>query len=375
MIQNFLQHKKTIQDVSVLFFFCIFIILLIKIKNQVNPQDKMRIAIIGDGKTINVRIIRPIVPHPAVILYNSGGNWIVNVPLTPFKSQYIEFPDVQLPPFLLWKPQMITQPRDQGSCGSCWCFSVCSMLSDRAIIATGDINIPSLSVQQVLSCFNSKNNNCSGGSPEEASIWLATQQLVIVPESKRRYRQFKGESINTPCVYYNGGYGIQVRKNSVYSLAHFIEEQKSDPLTQSIIDHNVLNMKRALMSGPFYCAMTVYNDFFVYNGLTPYTPASGAPVIGGHAIEVIGYCNQGEDTRPDYNKYAYWICKNSWGNDWPTKSALPGYFTIPMGINCCGIESRSGFCDPVVHYPNGKQKTNPTTRQDMLYTSFHDYKT
>jgi len=62
--------------------------------------------------------------------------------------------------------------------------------------------------------------------------------------------------------------------------------------------------------------MEIYSDFYNYkSGIYQKTPS--AKYKGGHAIVIIGY-NVNEN---------YWICKNSWGEDWGEN----GYFKIRMG--------------------------------------------
>lgn len=132
-------------------------------------------------------------------------------------------------------------------------------------------------------------------------------------------------------------------------------------------------MKRALYeTGPFYCAMSVYDDLFDFTGLEIYRKSKNASLIGGHAIEIIGYCEKGIDKRRGFKDSGYWICRNSWGKDWPTQTELDGYFMIEMGSNMCGIESRCGYADAEligVYDPDAKEMT----LDEMRYTNYDEY--
>ena len=100
-------------------------------------------------------------------------------------------------------------------------------------------------------------------------------------------------------------------------------------------------MKLELINaGPFYAAINVYKDFLKFSGQGIYRSNKGKE-IGGHAIEIIGYCDKNVDNRPGYRS-AYWICRNSWGDNWPLEIKDKGYFALPMGENFCGVESRCG---------------------------------
>ena len=118
---------------------------------------------------------------------------------------------------------------------------------------------------------------------------------------------------------------------------------------KATLERNIVNMKRSLYEkGPFYCAMTVYDDFFTYTGTYPYKPNKNASFVGGHAIQVIGY-----------HEDEYWICRNSWGVQWPLRTKTTGYFTIVMGSNICGIESRCGYAVPSVYGPSYTSSSIP----------------
>jgi cathepsin O len=225
-----------------------------------------------------------------------------------------------------------------------------------------------LLVQQMLSCFD--RNGCDGGSPEEACYWMEENSIELTTERTMPYRQTSGGYVDTLCSSPSSSYTVSVRRGSIHSIVTYIEEFNYD---ESILKRNIQNMKNVLItSGPFYCAMSVYDDFFSYSGTKPYEPQKGATLIGGHAIEVIGYCELGQDTRKGFSDTAYWICKNSWGEHWPTQASMSGYFTIPTGKNICGIESRCGYAIPQVKTLK-RQNLKPLQLTDLRYENFQQY--
>jgi hypothetical protein len=102
------------------------------------------------------------------------------------------------------------------------------------------------------------------------------------------------------------------------------------------------------VGGPFYSVITVYDDLFAFGGSGVYRPNPAARPLGGHAVEIIGYSSPGADPRAQYAE-GYWVCKNSWGTDWPVGARDAGIFALAMGGNVCGVESRCGFAEPVLH--------------------------
>ncbi len=325
--------------------------------------------IIGQGAMVNMIDLRRAIPN-TIPFRNEIKQWVVKVPLTPFRAPMVKLPPLShgaiLPKFLLYKMEYLTPVRNQGDCGACWAFALCDVLSDRAMIASGGLFTHNISVQQLLSCF--ARDGCDGGSPEEASFFLSESDLLLSTENKFPYKQTGGGYVNTKCAS-GGQYNIGVDKSSVASIVEYIDEKE---YIQSIVNSNIENMKLELyQGGPFYCAITVYDDLFTYTGTKPYKPDPKASFVGGHAIEIIGYCNAGEDTRKEYKDTAYWICKNSWGKNWPTRTELNGYFTVVMGSNVCGIESRCGFAVPFVYGP--PYKGTPKPIQQLRYTSFKEY--
>ena len=82
----------------------------------------------------------------------------------------------------------------------------------------------------------------------------------------------------------------------------------------------ILNqLKGCLFSGyPFVFGFTVYESFesdaVAQSGIAP-MPGAGERVLGGHAVQAVGYDNSQQR----------FIVRNSWGDGWGMK----GYFTLP----------------------------------------------
>jgi len=267
----------------------------------------------------------------------------VNAPLSPFKAPFlsVNLGDEILPQFLLYKTNILLSPPEQGICGSCWAFSICNLLGDKVAIYSGGLIRKPLSVQQLISCYEPE-NACYGNSPENALIWLEKNQYNLREDDEIMYRQMTDNIVSSNCPA--DIHGVYVVKGTVKRLTNFIEEK--DP-NKTTLKKNIENMKSELYkSGPLYSAITIYEDFYTYSGDTIYSHSEESPKIGGHCIEIIGYCDANIDTRQGMNE-PYWICKNSWGSHWPTKATEFGYFAIKMGINECGIESRCGTAEPM----------------------------
>jgi hypothetical protein len=235
------------------------------------------------------------------------------------------------------------------------------MLSDRiSILTNGQFN-KQLSVQQILQCFKPE-SACSGNSPEEALIWLEKTGYKLDLASSFKYRQYENLDVDTFCRPSRSG--VTVKRGSVKSVSKWIEEKNPDP---KILRENIMNMKLELLNhGTIFSAMTVYRDFYSYDGRSVYEHERDSEMIGGHAIEIIGYCDKDVDTRTNIigSNLGYWICRNSWGTNWPIHSDSKGFFIIRMGTNECGIESRNGCADVTI---SGRLSEN------VRYTLYKDF--
>jgi C1A family cysteine protease len=268
---------------------------------------------------------------------------IMKTSLFPVKSQiYYNDESIKIPPFFFYKPTFLSLNSDQGVCGSCWAFATCNVLTDRASVFTNGIFRKKLSVQQVISCFE---DGCNGGNPEDVFEWLVTNKIYT--DEQYSYNQEQTSDISTTCAYFKPveSDSFNVLKNTIHAITQFMPEGKPDP---NILTKNIRNMKLELiLNGPFYATINVYDDFLHFSGSEVYKYDHKSESQGGHAIEIVGYCEKNNDVRHQFGGYdeGYWICRNSWSKDWPRQTKDKGYFAIVMGRNECGIESRCCTAD------------------------------
>lgn len=286
----------------------------------------------------------------------------VNTPLIPPISSYlqVELEPKNIPSFFVYKQNKLSPVRDQGSCGSCWAFTVTSVLSDRLTSFTGGDFNKNLSSQQLLQCYDFP-NGCKGENPEDVFIWLSKNKFKLTLTENIPYINKNNIEIDGHCK--NVHEGIMVKNDSVRSLVKYIEENNYN---SEILKQNVMNMKKELIKyGPFFGTIKAYKDLFTHKGNKVYIPKNKTP-IGGHAVEIVGFCDQGIDKRSGFET-GYWIVKNCWGKNWPKLPLIPGYFCIQMGTNCCGIESRCVVADADVSDKIRKNKDDITIKNINEY--------
>ena len=266
------------------------------------------------------------IAHLIIPLRKQPRSWIVKVPIKALEGEYTPVQsDAELPGLLVYSFKTLTRVKDQGDCGSCWAFALADTIIDRKQQKT---RLPELSTQYMLECQNP--SGCNGGHPEDTALFFLNKRISIPKESEMPYKQSNGGVPMKLCSDWN-----YANITSVVSITKFTID------TPEVLAQNIRNMKLELnTNGPFYAAMEVYDDFRDYEGLEPYTPRKGAELIGGHAVEIVGYVDN--DKR---FKKPYWVCKNSWGDKWPIKSELKGFFMIESGRNVCLIESMCGYAD------------------------------
>jgi C1A family cysteine protease len=185
-----------------------------------------------------------------------------------------------LPSSLDWRELGgMTPAKNQGGCGSCWCFGPTAALESMIKIYTGvETN---LSEQQGLVCSNHP-NGCGGGM----AGYVCNVQMTMgqVTESCMPYTANDG----TACV--------DDECDSVERIRGY-----------TAVPNDEIALKTALMIGPLSVNLYAPNSLFWYNGgCFEYT--------GNNAINHC-VCLCGWDDNA-CNGQGAWLIKNSWGGSW-----------------------------------------------------------
>lgn len=264
-------------------------------------------------------------------------------------------------------PGLITDPLNQGSCGSCWAFAIAMACSDRARIA--DPNHPALTkvikyydiqLEDYVTTLNNfspwhlaacnlcedhpmasdlkqygicQSLACEGGILQLCMQHIKQVGMITADDDPRHAECIDDKSkCDYQCSFPKD---VTVYKPSV---VHQIDETRSAGLGQEKGDY----IKYSLMNtGPLVVGYSIYQSFMTFfadplnenkvYGVKAKASFGSDREIGGHAVTIMGW---GEDmTEPDVSSQKYWLCRNSWSKDWNKD----GYFKIARGFNFMGI--------------------------------------
>merc|ERR1719454_1890916 len=185
---------------------------------------------------------------------------------------------------------VVTDVKDQGSCGSCWAFSATETLESHLAIATGEA-APKLSPQQIVSCSPNPQHcggtgGCQGSTQPLAFNYTKTAGITL--DSNYPYRGATGkcdESKITP-VAMNDGF-VQLTTNNYTELVSAIATK--GPISISVAAGGL--------------GWQLYGG-----GIFSKTGLLGCSYVMDHAVQAVGYGADGDKM--------YWIVRNSWGSSW-----------------------------------------------------------
>jgi len=211
-----------------------------------------------------------------------------------------------LPASLDWRDKnVVTPPKNQGGCGSCWAFSTAETLESHIAIKTG--KLMEFSPQEFVSCAPNP-NDCGGTGGCQGSI----QPLGF------KYAEEKG---------------ITAEKSYPYEGRTGTCDEKKIVSVATITGYEVLptNNYTALMNAVAEQPIAISaaaEPWQLYSGGV-YNGHCGTDV--DHAIQLVGYGTAGNKTA---NRQLlggggggggdYWLVRNSWGASWGEK----GYIRI-----------------------------------------------
>ena len=197
-----------------------------------------------------------------------------------------------------WRPLGGTTPsKNQGGCGSCWAFAATGQLESHVRIF--DERLEDLSEQQAISC-NDYGSGCGGG-------WAGAAYAVFTDPG----------AVAETCMPYEASDSPPCIEDQCEVLARISG--------YSSVSNTVNSIKEAVLTGPVYTTMDVYDNFYDYSSGCYNGPRGD--FAGYHAVLIIGWDDAacGGD--------GAWIIKNSWGQEWGDE----GFCYIKYGV--CGIGS------------------------------------
>lgn len=208
------------------------------------------------------------------------------------------------PESLDWREKgFVTRPNNQGTCGSCYAYSIAQSIEGQVFKRTG--KILSLSPQQIVDCSVSfGNQGCTGGSLRNTLRYLEATGGIM------RFNDYKYTGRKGKCQF--------VPELAVVNVTSWaIMPSRDEKAIQAAVAH----------IGPVAVSINATpRTFQLYSdGIYDDDNCSSSSV--NHAMLVVGYT-------PDY-----WILKNWWGDQW----GEDGYMRIRKGKNACGIANYAAY--------------------------------
>jgi len=228
-----------------------------------------------------------------------------------------------LPKSLDWREKnVVTPPKNQGGCGSCWAFSTAETLESHIAIKTG--KLMKFAPQEFVSCAPNP-NHCGGtGGCQGSTQWLGFKYAMAA-------------GITTEASYPYQGQTGTCQKDKLKPVANITGYVRLPTNNYTALMNAVVNV------GPIAISAAA-EPWQLYSGGV-YNGKCGADV--DHAIQLVGYGTQGKTGRALLGGGGgggtgdYWLVRNSWGASWGEK----GYIRIQRfgdGKEPCDTDTTPG---------------------------------
>jgi cathepsin F len=202
-----------------------------------------------------------------------------------------------------WREKgVVSQVKNQGSCGSCWAFSAVGNIESLYAIKKNTSVL--FSEQQLVDC-DKVDQGCGGGLMEDAFKYVeGTAGLMLASDYSYTGREGSCKYDGTKAVATVTGY-------------KFAGTEDENQIKQLLFENGPLAI--AINATPL--------QFYIFGIFNPWFNWMCNPKSTNHGVLLVGYGVSG-------NK-PYWIVKNSWGSGWGEK----GFFRIIAGKGACGINT------------------------------------
>jgi cathepsin F len=206
-----------------------------------------------------------------------------------------------------WRDKgVVSNVKDQGSCGSCWAFSTVANLEGLYALEKGVVK--TFSEQLLVDC-DTEDSGCNGGLMELSFEWLKNNGGFMLEDDY----PYKGKK--QTCQQDTSKF-VDMKVTGFVKLGESTEE--FSPVDEDEIKEFLYE------TGPLAIALNA-TPLQLYMGGIFDVPSwlCGSSGIN-HAVTLVGYGTDSKD---------YWIVKNSWGKSWGES----GYFRIARGKGTCGV--------------------------------------
>jgi len=198
-----------------------------------------------------------------------------------------------------WRTEnVVTDVKNQGTCGSCWAFSTTGNVEGLYAIKTGDL--VSLSEQELVDC-DVVDHGCNGGLPYQAYAEIMRLGGLVSEDN-----------------YAYTGHKDKCHMDASQVVATVSGREKVDTDEAKIAAYVAAN-------GPVSIGINANMMQFYTGGIAHPWSFLCSPWGLNHGVLITGYGT--ESGTP------YWTIKNSWGTGWGEK----GYYRIYRGDGSCGV--------------------------------------